>query len=148
FMDGTVLQAVQAANPDVLLIPENSDPRSYAYSAPYAEIRGGYKVPPPMPTATYGTGAFNVVNAADGDIVSHQADLASALRAGDILLFHAWFDDPNNVYIKQAYLNIRPPVGGSPTSAPATSSPAASAYSPFGSTLIGSGANDLNAILQ
>jgi hypothetical protein len=104
FTDGSVLQRVQAANPDVLLIPESANVRDDAYSAPYVEIFNGYTAPPADATATY-PGVFSVVNAFNGDMSTHVTDMTADVQRGDILMFHGWYPDPNNTYIAQAYLN-------------------------------------------
>lgn len=83
----------------VLLMPEHKSVRYYSVAAPYAELRGGHLGTPDRIRRVY-PGAFTVLCTSDGDLDGHHADLVSAVQRGDILLFRAWFDDPQNARVK------------------------------------------------
>ena len=98
-----IFQTVHRQFPDVLLIPEESAVRHFAYTAPYHEV---------MPPQNYmGTSAevkaiypdaFSMIRVADAPVIRQDADaLVNALRGGDIIMFRTWLDDPDNVPVKQ-----------------------------------------------
>jgi len=86
----------------VLLMPEHKQVRYYGVSAPYAELRGGILGTPEHIRRIY-PGTFTVLCTSDGDLDGHRADLVSAVKHGDILLFRAWWDDPQNAKVKAIY---------------------------------------------
>jgi hypothetical protein len=92
-----VLKRLLRKYPDVLLIPEFEQTLSYAYSAPYKELRPMGKNPgtastPERALKLYPQ-AFTVINTADGDLVRRRAELVNSVRRGDVLLFRAWWGD-------------------------------------------------------
>ncbi len=98
-------QSLHRQFPDVLLIPEESSTRHYAYTAPYHEI-----MPPHNFTGTPATvraaypHAFSVIRVSDAPLIEHDADaLVDAVRGGDVLMYRTWLDDPDNVPVKQIY---------------------------------------------
>ena len=86
----------------VLLMPEHQSVRYYSVTAPYDELRGGNLGTPERIRRVY-PGAFTVLCTSDGDLDGHHADLVSAVKRGDILLFRAWWDDPQNAKVKAIY---------------------------------------------
>ena len=86
----------------VLLMPEHKRVRYYGATAPYAELRGGNLGTPERIQRVY-PGAFTVLCTSDGDFKSHHADLVAAVKRGDVLLFRAWWDDPQNAEVKAIY---------------------------------------------
>ena len=86
----------------VLLMPEHQNVRYYGVTAPYDELRGGVLGTPDRIRRVY-PGAFTVLNTSDGDLDGYHADLVRAVTRGDILLFRAWFDDPQNAKVKAVY---------------------------------------------
>jgi len=86
----------------VLLMPEHKRVRYYEATAPYAELRGGNLGTPERIRRVY-PGAFTVLCTSDGDLDGHHADLVAAVKRGDILLFRAWWDDPQNALVKAIY---------------------------------------------
>jgi hypothetical protein len=101
-MPATVFQRVAAANPDVLLVPEQKSARYYAYAAPYGELRLGVTGTPDAVRQVY-PDSFSVVYVPDGPADQRRADLIDAIRHGDILLFRGWWPDPYNAQIKAIY---------------------------------------------
>lgn len=93
--DWNTLRTVAGDNPGVLLIPEHSSLFYYGFSAPYGELRRGVTSTPKLARSVY-PGAFRVVNTADGPIAERLAEIRSAVKDGDILMFRAWFNDPAN----------------------------------------------------
>lgn len=103
----TVFQTVTAANPDVLLMPENQTTRDYAYTAPFDSFfhhgatgtpAGVCAVYPAAFTCLYATG-----DGPKGTLDANHDKLLAAVKRGDILLFHCWYDPPENAKIKRIY---------------------------------------------
>ncbi len=82
------LSAVARRRPDVLLIPEHNLPMFYAFSAPYAALRRG-EPRLPAPVRFLYPNAFRALDISDRP--ERLREIAAASRAGDILLFPAWF---------------------------------------------------------
>ncbi len=93
-----------AAHIDALVMPEHRDTRYYDCSAPYVELRSGHTGTAPAVRRAY-PDAFTVVYTPDSDFAKYADDLARAVRSGDILLFRAWWDDPDNAAVTKAYGN-------------------------------------------
>jgi len=98
----TVAAALASRKITVLLMPEHQNVRYYSATAPYDELRGGILGTPDHIRRVY-PGAFTVLNTSDGDLDGRHADLVTAVKGGDILLFRAWFDDPQNAKVKAVY---------------------------------------------
>jgi hypothetical protein len=90
--DVAQIAKVQAAFPDVLLIPENPGPALYAYGAGYRELRGGYTGTVDEVKAIYPE-AFSAIwvnDASQAAKTAGRADLIQSVKEGDILLVHFW----------------------------------------------------------
>ena len=98
----SLFQQTAAANPDVLLMPEQKTTRYYAYTAPYSELRGGFVGTPDAVRAAY-PDSFSAIYVPDGDMDAHRAELVMAVKRGDILMFRAWWNDLRNSKIKSIY---------------------------------------------
>jgi hypothetical protein len=88
---------------DCLLMPEHHTDEYWAYTAPYGELRLGTAATPEEIRLTY-PHAFSVLRVVDGpplDGLMNQ--LAATVRAGDVLLFRPWWDDPANSQIARIY---------------------------------------------
>jgi hypothetical protein len=94
-----VLQKVLDAFPDILLIPEHSTMRYYAYSAPYKELRKGGLGTDDGVRAVYPE-AFSVIYTADGPLDLYQKRLTNSVKQGDVLMYRTWFPDPQNEKVK------------------------------------------------
>ena len=102
-MPASMLARLAAMFPDTLIIPEQETPRCWAYTAPYNELRQGISATPPLVRAMYPR-SFSVLQVNDaGDLKKWRRDLVAAVRAGDVLLFRTWFDDPDNAAIRAIY---------------------------------------------
>ena len=97
-----VADALARQGINALLMPEHKKVRYYGTTAPYAELRGGNFGTPDRIRRVY-PGAFTVLCTSDGDLDGHHADLVNAVKGGDILLFRAWWDDPQNAKVKAIY---------------------------------------------
>lgn len=107
-MDPTVFQTVQAAFPDILLVPEHKNLQYYAYTAPYLQLNQGYSSSPPLARTVY-PNAFSLINTADGPISQQFNTLVQSVSQGDALLFRGWFDDPGNAQVQSIYNTAKPP---------------------------------------
>jgi len=94
-MDAAVLQKVLEAFPDVLLIPEHSTMRYYAYSAPYKELRKGDLGTDDAVRAVYPK-AFSIIYTADGSLDLYQKSLIRSGKQGDVRMYRTWFPDPQH----------------------------------------------------
>ena len=98
-MEVNVIKKVSATFPDVLLVPEHSNLRYYAYSAPYRELRQGFTGTTEFAHNTYPK-AFTVIYTADGLIDYYHKGLVSAVKSGDTLMYRTWWRDPQNDKLK------------------------------------------------
>ena len=94
-----VLERVQKAVPNVLLIPEHHNLSYYAATAPYVELRQD-RFSTPAQVRDVIPEAFSVINIADGAVAAKHQQLQDAVKRGDILLFRGWYDDPLNAKIR------------------------------------------------
>jgi hypothetical protein len=102
-----VLKQLLQKHPDVLLIPEFEQTLTYAFAAPYKELRPMGKNPgtastPKRALTTYAD-AFTVINTADGDLIGRRPELVGAVRRGDVLLFRAWWGDEGFQRVRSIY---------------------------------------------
>ena len=98
-----IFQSLHRQFPDVLLIPEESSTRHYAYTAPYHEIMPphNYTITGPEIRAVYPE-AFSVIRVADMPVIQNDFDaIVAAVRSGDIIMFRTWLDDPENEPVKR-----------------------------------------------
>lgn len=108
-----VFDTVTAANPDVLLLPENQTTGDYAVTAPLDSFfHHGVTSTPAGVRAVY-PHAFSALYApgdwAHGTLDANHGKLVAAVCRGDILLFHGWYDAPENAKIKRIYEDARRP---------------------------------------
>jgi hypothetical protein len=101
-LDAQIMEKVASAFPDVLLIPEHSTLRYYAYTAPYKELRQGYASTDASVLAVYPK-AFTLIYTADGPLDYQRKTLAEAVKRGDSLIYRTWFPDPQNEKVKALY---------------------------------------------
>ncbi len=127
-LDAAIFQQAAAALPDSLLIPEESTPKDYAYTAPFKTFLFHGDLGTDASVYGFYPHAFsaNLINDVDpAKLAAAQAQLTSAVRAGDILMTHADYWQANNPTIVQIYEDAG--VGGSapaPVSTPAPAPPA------------------------
>jgi hypothetical protein len=104
-MPAADFQKLARLHEDCLLMPEHHVGRYWAYTAPYSEFRLGFASTPPGVREAY-PHAFSVLRVVDGPSLSDPdsiSKLSAAVKAGDILLFRPWWDDPQTTDIKHIY---------------------------------------------
>lgn len=101
-LDAQIMEKIAAEFPDVLLVPEHSTLRYYAYTAPYRELRQGYASTDAAVLAVYPK-AFTLIYTADGLLDYHRKTLAAAVKRGDSLIYRTWYPDPQNEKVKGLY---------------------------------------------
>jgi hypothetical protein len=106
-LSSDVFQIVTKANPNVLLMPENQTTRDYAYTAPFDSFFHHGALGTPAGVRAVYPGAFTALYATGdgprGTLEANHDKLVAAVRHGDILLFHCWYDAPENAKIKRIY---------------------------------------------
>jgi len=101
-LPAAVLRSVAKEFPDVLLIPEHEMPGDYAVAAPLWICGRSYGNLAPL-VRTLWPRAFGVVALGDCRMEEHQEEWRRAVRAGDVLLFPAWFAARENAWIRELY---------------------------------------------
>jgi hypothetical protein len=101
-LDVAIIRKVAAAFPDCLLIPEHSNIRYFAYSAPSVELRHGIVSTPDYVRDAYPQ-AFSVIYTADGPLDLDHDALKAAVKRGDSLMYRTWYPDPQNEKVKSIY---------------------------------------------
>ena len=127
-IDRDQLATVQAAYPNVFLMPEHSTTSTYASTAPYGQLSGhNFTGTPGSAIGTYPNATLSVIYPADGD--SGNASLPTDYNAieqsvarGDIILFRGWFADPYNATMVNMYDQAVPSLPATPAGLGATPS--------------------------
>jgi hypothetical protein len=86
------LRRLAEQRPDILLIPEHHYPSYSAFSAPYVALRKGDTAETSGWTRKLFPRSFRVLDI--GDASSDRAGIDAARLQGDVLLFRAWFWNP------------------------------------------------------
>jgi hypothetical protein len=94
-LDALLFKRIHKAHPDVLLIPEGQNAKYYAYTAPYDELRRGYIATPKQIREIYPK-AFSVINIDGADLVNRPS-LVEAVKNGDILMCHVWYNSKSTI---------------------------------------------------
>lgn len=105
-LDPGIIQQVAAAEPDSLLIPEETSPRDYAYSAAFQTFIFHRDLGTPADVYNYYPSAFsaNLVNDVDPAVLNeYRPELTDSVRKGDILMVHADYWQANNPTVVQMY---------------------------------------------
>ena len=129
--DGTILDAglfqqAAAALPDSLLIPEESTPRHYAYSAPFQTFLFHRDLGADPTVYNYYPKAFsaNLINDVDPSILAqYREQLTQSVRNGDVLMVHADYWQANNSAIVQIYADAASGTQPASATAPTPASP-------------------------
>ena len=127
-LDPSIFQQVAQAFPDSLLMPEESTPKYYAYTAPFLAFifNGALGTDPTV--YSYYPHAFSAILVNDVDpstLAANQAALTTSVSSGDILMGHVDYWQANDPTIVQIYQNATggQPAPTSPTPTPPPSSP-------------------------
>ena len=115
-LDASLLQQAAAALPDSLLIPEESTPKFYAYTAPFQTFlfHGDLGTDPSV--YGYYPKAFsaNLINDVDpAKLAQATAQLTASVQRGDILMVHADYWQANNATVMQIYQSAGAKTGSS-----------------------------------
>ncbi len=101
-LDPAIFQQLQAALPDSLLIPEETVPRDYAYTAPFKSFlfHGDTGTDPVI--HNYYPHAFSAIlvnDVAPSKLAAARVQLTAAVKAGDILMGHIdyWHDNNSTI---------------------------------------------------
>jgi hypothetical protein len=96
-----IFKSVMEARPDVLLIPEHTTPRYYAYGSNYEAHSTST---PELVRCIYPEAFTSIYVATIDQMEDHVAELIESVGRGDILLFRSWYDDPkHNPFVKTIY---------------------------------------------
>ena len=104
--DASVFRTLAASHPDVLLIPEQKTLIDYAWTAPFSDLRAG--TPPTRQARWIYPRAFGVIDVTAAKFRPADANwqtLVESVKAGDVLTFVGWQDEPNNQAVLQIYQN-------------------------------------------
>jgi hypothetical protein len=105
-LDPGIFQQVAAAVPDSLLIPEETTPRDYAYTAPFQSFIFHGDLGTPADVYNYYPNAFsaNLINDVNPTTLGdYRQELTDSVRRGDILMVHADYWQANNPTVVQMY---------------------------------------------
>jgi hypothetical protein len=105
-LDAGIFEKVAAAFPDSLVIPEESTPKYFAYTAPFLSFIYHGDTGTDASVYNYYPHAFsvNLVNDADaGKLMAARSSLEEAVRRGDILMGHVDYWQSNNPAIVAIY---------------------------------------------
>ncbi len=105
-LDPTIFQQVSAALPDSLIMPEESAPKDYAYTAPFQSFIFHTDLGTPADVYNYYPRAFsvNLVNDVDPlKLAQYRSQLVDAVKRGDILMVHADYWQDNNATVMGIY---------------------------------------------
>ena len=126
-LDASIFQQAAAALPDSLLIPEESTPKFYAYTAPFKTFLFHGDLGTDASIYSFYPHAFsvNLVNDVDaGKLAAARAQLTNAVRSGDVLMVHADYWQANNDAVMQIYADAGSGRTQATTSTPASPPPA------------------------
>ena len=143
-LDASIFQQASSALPDSLLIPEESTPKFYAYTAPFKTFLFHGDLGTDASVYGFYPRAFsvNMVNDVDpAKLAAARTQLTTAVRQGDILMVHADYWQANNPTVVQIYVDagahatapppVSPPLAPTPVSPePTPSAPAQPPSSP------------------
>jgi hypothetical protein len=99
----TVFESLAARHPDVLLIPEHENAAYYAYTAPYRDYANLKQLGTPEAVRRIYPGAFSFIYVGHGDPAPVRSQLIEAVRGGDILVVHGWYNNPSHPIVKGIY---------------------------------------------
>ena len=120
-LDPSIFQHAAALLPDSLLIPEESSPKYFAYTAPFQSFIFHTDLGTTSEVYNYYPNAFsvNLVNDADAaKLAQYRAQLTESVRRGDILMLHADYWQDNNSVAVQIYQDASPNGNVSPAPEP------------------------------
>ncbi len=105
-LDPSLFQQVASALPDSLIIPEESTPKYYAYTAPFQSFLFHNDLGTAADVYNYYPDAFsvNLINDVDpAKLSQYRPQLTDSVRRGDILMIHADYWQANNSTVVEIY---------------------------------------------
>ena len=128
-LDASVFQQAAAALSDSLLIPEESTPKYYAYTAPFRTFlfHGDLGTDTSAYSSYPSAFSANLINDVSSEALAlHRSDLTSSVKRGDVLMVHADSWNANNdtvlrMYAEAGRVNGKVPASGRATSIEASS---------------------------
>lgn len=136
-LDASIFQQVAAAFPDSLIIPEESTPKHYAYTAPFLTFLDHGDLGTDSSVYNYYPHAFsaNLINDVDAStLAASLAPLTASVQRGDILMAHADYAQANNATIVQIYQAAGQSSQPSQSSSTSTTTPTATTTSTTSTT--------------
>ncbi|MDQ2711699.1 MAG: hypothetical protein M3Y72_01985 [Acidobacteriota bacterium] len=106
--DASIFAQAAAALPDSLIIPEESTPKYYAYTAAFRTFIFHGDLGTPADVYNFYPNAFsaNLINDVDPNkLAQYRQQLTDSVRKGDILMVHADYWQANNPTVVQMYLD-------------------------------------------
>jgi hypothetical protein len=125
-LPASIFQQVAQAFPDSLIMPEESTPLYYAYTAPFMSFIDNAATGTNPTVYYYYPKAFSAVlvnDVAASTLAASQATLTTSVANGDVLMAHVDYWQANDPTIVQIYQNAG--AGQTPTPAPAPTGPVA-----------------------
>lgn len=122
-LDASIFQKAAAALPDSLLIPEETTPKFYAYTAAFKTFLFHGDLGTDASVYSFYPHAFsvNMINDVDaGKLAAARTQLTDAVRKGDVLMVHADYWQTNNPTVVQIYADagVTQPGGTAPGGGP------------------------------
>ena len=108
-LSADVMRRVALAACDSLLVPEHENDAYFGMAAPWTGAAGRTSA---STRAAY-AGGFSVSYAPDAGETT--GELAQTVANGDVLMFRAWYRDPHNDRVREAYAAARTTAPASPT---------------------------------
>ena len=105
-LDASIFQQAGAALPDSLLMPEESTPKHYAYTAPFRTFLFHGDLGTDSTTYNSYPSAFsaNLINdVSSATLAAHRSELTASVKRGDVLMVHADSWHPNNDTVIRMY---------------------------------------------
>ncbi len=127
-LDASIFQQAAAALPDSLLIPEETTPKFYAYTAAFKTFLFHGDLGTDASVYSFYPRAFsvNMVNDVDpSKLAAARPQLTNSVRKGDVLMVHADYWQANNPTVMQIYADAGAgqPVAVTPAPAPISAPP-------------------------
>lgn len=98
-----VFRELAARHPDVLLIPEHENAAYYACTAPYRDYANLKQLGTPESVRRMYPDACSFVYVGHGDPTPVRAELVEAVRQGDLLVVHGWYESPTHALVREIY---------------------------------------------
>ncbi len=105
-LDASIFEQAEAALRDALIIPEETTPKFYAYTAAFQSFLFHTDLGTPPDIYNYYPNAFsaNLINDVDPNkLAQYRQQLTDAVRKGDMLMVHADYWQANNPTVMQIY---------------------------------------------